>query len=117
MSVDAESMTPIVNALSVQIATYGSYVTIAVAAIKKVIKIILKMKPEEKLNRFVPLSLIGVFGIAAGFILKSPLVTGTVLSIVFGFLIALFAVISYDSVVNALLKLIPGLVKRFFGGK
>jgi hypothetical protein len=106
--------TATVSALGYQILMYAIYTCIVSDGIKLAVKQIIGKSKEEKLNKWVTISLVLVIGILFGQLLQGPMVEGMWKKISFGFVISTTAFTSYDSVVSGLLKLIPKIMDRLF---
>jgi len=98
-----------------QMVTYAAIASVVIYGIKNAIKAIKKMKQEDKLPPVVGIALMGVFGIAFSFILQSPIIVNIAVRLFFGIVIAAVGFASYGAVISSLLKLIPSVMKKFFG--
>ena len=112
---DKTNMIDVIQALAIQILFYASIASIVADGAKKAIKIVLNMKEEQKLNRFISLGLILVFGISSSFLLQSELIVNTAVGLAFGLIIALSTLVVYKSVLKGLLTVIPALFKKIAG--
>lgn len=104
-----------VKALAYQILIYSSMTSLITDGFKKAYKRIKGMQQEDKVSRFFTIICISVLGIGFGFVLKSSILTSWGMNIIFGFVIATTTFTVYESVISAVLKIIPKTIEKIFG--
>lgn len=113
---DVKTSAEIATDLLQQIAVFAVIASVMVYGVKETIKSIMNKKPEDNLHRAVGLSLTYGFSMILGFIMQNEYLTVWYYRIVFGIAIGTLAVALYQSVVKSILKLIPSMMEKFFGG-